>query len=336
MSASSTTGVRKKMAAAMPLPLFRLLRHGRDRVTMLRTPSVTHQQALLNERGSNPRTFTEKVQARMAFDRRPLLGVFCDKYQMRQYVTERVGAEFLPTLYQASTSAHDLDPAAWPREFALKPSHGSGVALIVSEDAPRRQGRPRPLGWSMYRIHPDDFDWQVIRHDAERWLHLPYWNRPGHPMEWAYQLGTPRLIVEELIHPRHGEHLNDQRFFVFDGAVACVLQYTSLFDELRRDLFTPSWEHLPVVVNNARRTNPTPPRPANLPTMIDLAEALGRSVDFIRVDCYDAIEGVKVGELTPYPRAGENNFDPPDFNQWLGDQWRLPDEVAERANQQHP
>ena len=328
--------MRQKIASDLPAPLVRLLRHGRDRVTVLRTPSVTRQQALLEERGTDPSTFTEKVSARMAFDRRPLLGTFCDKYAMRAYVTERVGAEFLPALYQAGTSARDLDPASWPREFVLKPSHGSGVALVVSEEAPRRQGRPRPLGWSRYHIHPDDFDWRVIRHDAERWLHLPFWNRRGRPMEWAYQLGTPRLIVEQLLHARQGEHIDDHRFFVFDGDVACILQNTSPFKRVHNDFFTPTWEHLPVALNGAPHTIPTRPRPANLTTMINLAETLGRDFDFLRVDCYDAVEGIKVGELTPYPRAGEDNFDPPDMDQWLGDQWQLPDEVAERANQRHP
>src|SRR5262249_44431540 len=40
-----------------------------------------------------PRTFNEKVLYKSLFDRRPLIGLFADKYQVRDYVRKKLGSE---------------------------------------------------------------------------------------------------------------------------------------------------------------------------------------------------------------------------------------------------
>ncbi len=62
--------------------------------------------------------------------------------------------------------------------------------------------------------------------------------------------------------------------------------------------------------------------PAHLGRMIEWASLLGRGVDFVRVDLYDVGDRVLVGELTPYPAAGTNAFDPATTDAWLGRFWR--------------
>ena len=152
------------------LDVLRSLRRLRDQWRRPTPPPLTERLAELEALARLGTRFNNKVHYRMAFDRRPILGTFCDKYAMRAYVTERVGAGFLPALYDVGPVA-TLDPRRWPREFVLKPTHGSGVGLIVTEQAPR--ARRGILGWSFYRIHPDDFDWRAIAPDVERWLTMP-------------------------------------------------------------------------------------------------------------------------------------------------------------------
>ena len=68
-------------------------------------------------------------------------------------------------------------------------------------------------------------------------------------------------------------------------------------------------------------------RPENLQEMINTAEKLGERIDFVRVDLYNTTRGVVLGEMTIYPEAGMLNRPTVDkfFNNWLGDQWILPE-----------
>ena len=58
--------------------------------------------------------------------------------------------------------------------------------------------------------------------------------------------------------------------------------------------------------------------------MLEIAEALGAGVDFVRVDLYCLERRVVFGELTNYPLAGRAAFEPAEFDRWLGGWWTLP------------
>ena len=47
----------------------------------------------------NPRTFTEKMQYMKLTDHNPLYKEIADKYEVRKYVSERIGEEYLTRLY---------------------------------------------------------------------------------------------------------------------------------------------------------------------------------------------------------------------------------------------
>ena len=55
--------------------------------------------------------------------------------------------------------------------------------------------------------------------------------------------------------------------------------------------------------------------------MLEWASDLGRGLDFVRVDLYDTGDRVLVGELTPYPAAGDERFEPQSLDAWLGRMW---------------
>jgi hypothetical protein len=72
-----------------------------------------------------------------------------------------------------------------------------------------------------------------------------------------------------------------------------------------------------------------PPGPAiDLPPTLGLmrtvAEHLAKDFDFVRVDLYAIGERLVVGELTHYPHAGTELFDPPEWDAKLGALWPEP------------
>ena len=69
---------------------------------------------------------------------------------------------------------------------------------------------------------------------------------------------------------------------------------------------------------------PTPPRPARLDEMLEIAARLGAETDFVRVDLYHLPDRVIFGELTNYPAGGDSPFEPESWNTAFGEPWRVP------------
>src|ERR1700712_3545534 len=87
-------------------------------------------------RTRGPKTFREKVRYKMLRDHRPLVVTFADKAAVRDYVAHAVGAFYLPRAYAILAAPAPLHGVDLPERFVVKPTHGSGAAVIVSGSAP--------------------------------------------------------------------------------------------------------------------------------------------------------------------------------------------------------
>lgn len=91
----------------------------------------------------------------MLRDHRPLVVTFADKAAVRDYVADRVGAQYLPDA-AVFDSPTELLTADLPDAFVLKPTHGSGAAIIVSPSAPVDARLPEDGSWVYRHVRPDD------------------------------------------------------------------------------------------------------------------------------------------------------------------------------------
>jgi hypothetical protein len=57
--------------------------------------------------------------------------------------------------------------------------------------------------------------------------------------------------------------------------------------------------------------------------MLDIAEALSKPFDFIRVDFYCVDDKIYFSEMTNYPSRGRGKFDPTDFDFEIGKLWHI-------------
>jgi hypothetical protein len=64
-------------------------------------------------------------------------------------------------------------------------------------------------------------------------------------------------------------------------------------------------------------------KPKHLREMLELAETLSAGIDLIRVDLYETSDGVKFGELTNYPSAGNLGWATEQIDQELGRRYQL-------------
>ena len=65
------------------------------------------------------------------------------------------------------------------------------------------------------------------------------------------------------------------------------------------------------------------PRPEKLAEMLEISRLLSRGFDFLRVDLYNIRNRIVFGELTSYPSAGANRFDPREYDYKFGSYWNL-------------
>ncbi len=262
-----------------------------------------------------PTTFNELVRRRMALERRPIFRTFVDKVAVREYVARKVGPDVLPICYAIVDDPRSIDREALPREFAIKPSYGSGATLLVTDQAPLDAPQPQPrIGWGRHLVHPDVLDWEALVRTAAGWLRRGFGKKT---LEWAYLRVPRRIIVEELL----GSGVPDDiKFLVFDGVPRFVTVDTGRFGDHRRDCFTPAWEPLDLDMTFPR-SGRVIPRPTSLEAMLEVSARLADGLDFIRVDLYDIDGRVVFGELTVYPAAGHEVFSPAAFDNELGRWW---------------
>jgi hypothetical protein len=272
--------------------------------------------------GRAPEGFRDKLRYKMATDRRPILTTFADRVAVRPYVEAALGPGFLPELYLITDDPRDLRPDGLPREFVLKPAHGSGAGILVADIAPPGARLPRlPARWLRSLVRSEQLDWDVLRAFAALWLERRY--GPG---EWAYRNVPRRLVAEELL-LAGGEIPADHRIFVFNGRPRLVQVDRGRFDFHTQSFYTPEWERVEL------RAEAWPacelPRPARLEEMLAVAETLSRETDFLRVDLYPLEKRFVVGELTSYPWGGIVAFQPPEVDRRVGAWWGLPERYTQ-------
>ncbi len=258
----------------------------------------------------------------MLRDRRSLLVTFADKVAVREHVAAVAGHHVLPDLLHVLDEPRALLDAALPVAFALKPTHGSGVAVLVSDKANVWSRLPLPeRAWGYHHVRPEFAPAEQLVALGESWLSQLYGQGPNR--EWAYGHVPRRLVVEELLAGADGGVPDDYKFFVFHGRCRYIQVDRGRFANRTQDFFTRHWEHLPLSGGNPW-ADPHISRPARLAELLDLAEQLSAGVDFVRVDLYDLPQRIVFGELSSFPAGGDSPFYPESFNVEFGRHWTPP------------
>ncbi|MCZ4076504.1 ATP-grasp fold amidoligase family protein [Rhodococcus sp. H36-A4] len=273
-------------------------------------------------RTRRPVTFTDKVKYKMLRDHRDLLVEFADKAAMRGYVTSVLGEGYLPAAYALLDDPGQLAEIDLPTEYVSKPTHGSGAVVVVSDKAdPVASLPPVEACWSYTHVRPGRVDRGQLVEIASYWLDQLYGQGPNR--EWAYGRIPRRIIVEELLTGPGGGVADDYKLFVFHGRCEFIQVDTGRFGRRTQDFYRKPWTHLPLS-GGPPHADPPYPQPELLGEMIDVAERLARSTDFVRVDLYVVGSRIVVGELTSYPAGGHSPFSPESFDEEFGRFWTVP------------
>ena len=251
----------------------------------------------------NPRSFNEKMQWLKLYDRNPEYIRMVDKYEVKPYVADLIGEQYIIPTLGVWDKFEDIDFDSLPNQFVLKCTHDSG-GLVICRDKSK-------------------LDREVAKRKIQKSLNRNYYysNR-----EWPYKNVKPRIIAESYMEDEETAELRDYKFFCFNGQVKALFIATeraSKTEETKFDFFDENFSHLPFT-NGHPNADVCPKKPVNFEKMKELAEILSKEIPLLRVDFYEVNGKIYFGELTFSHWSGFMPFEPEEWDYKFGEMLVLP------------
>ena len=255
---------------------------------------------------NHPKTYTEKIQWYKAYYTGDShLDRVVDKYLMKEYVRERLGDGYTVPLLGVWTNIKDLE-RDWdklPEEFCLK-------STVQSEGK-----------WIEFVHNKSSVDFRVKKKKWKKWFLPKLSVINGYAC--AYHNCIPRIIAEQYLENVKNQ-LFDYKVFCFDGQPFCIESAKERFEGgiPTFTFYDLNWNKLNVT--SGTHPNGDVPKPKHLSEMLELSRVLSNGFPHLRVDFFDTEEQLYVSELTLYTGGGYSLYNPPSFNEKMGELFRLP------------
>lgn len=251
----------------------------------------------------NPKTYSQKLQWLKVYNRNPLYTALVDKYEVKKYVAEKIGEEYIIPTLGMWDRFEDIDFDKLPDQFVLKCTHDSGGLIIVRDKSKLDKAAAR----KMFRVALNRNPYSVDR-------------------EWPYKNVRPRIIAEQYMEDEKTAELRDYKFFSFDGetkAMFIASDRASETEETKFDFFDMDYNHLPFT-NGHPNAKVVPEKPEKFEEMHALANKLSVGIPHARIDFYEVNGRVYFGEITFFHWSGMKPFDPPEWDYTFGEWIKLP------------
>ena len=250
----------------------------------------------------SPKTFNEKLQWLKLHDHNQLYTTLVDKYRVKQYVTDKIGAEHVIPTLAVYNNANEIDIDKLPDQFVLKCNHDSGSVVICREKS--------------------TFDLEAAKLKLNTALHHNfYWDA----REWSYKNVPPLVFAEKYMEssesPNHKDLLTYK--FICLGGNPEIMYITVKNDDVWENYYNMDFEPLNISRNFPRSVGPLD-KPVSFSKMQDIAKELSKGFPQVRIDLYEVDGTVYFSEYTFYDWAGLIKFKPADWDDKLGDMIVLP------------
>lgn len=257
------------------------------------------------------------------------VNAFCDRARFRDLVETLLGSQYLPRAFYLSPHLTDIPWKSFPKEFVAKVTHGSGGLIGVWSGVSKKVSLPDSgdaAAWRRYWVNPDRFVESRAITILRASLESNYAERPGKLMERGYLDAKPQILVEELLLMPNLELATQTALYCFNGIPKFIR--VSMRDKNQSRSFawkSIDWTTLPFF--QASRQKPFVnqdelEKPDLLKDMIDIASTLSSGLEFARVDVYNLVSRIVVGEVTLYPSGGNCLFVPLKYNRLISEFWQ--------------
>ena len=218
---------------------------------------------------------------------------YADKYEMRKYITEKIGEQYLVPLIAVWESYDEVDLGSLPERYVIIPSHMSGNKII--QDGTLHLSKKKMLK------------------DIKKWFGTNFYDFTREPQ---YRDMKPRVLVYEYLEEESGD-LPDYKYFMINHELYMIFNMMFRKTQVRTVKYDANWK--PMEELNSYRTNLVIiDKPDFADEMEELANILAEDFPFVRVDFYHANGHTYVGELTFTHGDSRSYFDIPEFNEEVG------------------
>lgn len=235
----------------------------------------------------HPVYLNDKLQWLKFNYRFPLQTIVSDKYQVRKYVSEKIGEEYLIPLLGVWDKFEQIDFEKLPEQFVLKCNHDSGgLAICTDKNAFNKAEAKKKIEKSLN----SNFFWIGREHQ--------------------YRNIVPKIICEKYI-SQDGNVPEDYKIFCFNGKPDAILVCKDRFAKgshrAQYYFYDHDWNFLPYNKRDKQGDDPHVTKPQNLEKMLEIAAILSEDFIFARIDLYNIDGKIYFGEITLSPNSG---FDP--------------------------
>ena len=257
-----------------------------------------------------PSLYTEKLQWLKLYDRNPLYTRLVDKYEVKEYISNIIGEQYIIPTLGVWNSPEEIDFTSLPNRFVLKTTFGGGSdGVAICKDK-------------------ENTNLDSLREKIRKSFNTNPYIRAR---EWPYKNVPRRIIAEQYMEDDSGE-LRDYKFYCFNGEPKVMLVASNRFTNHNFNYFDMDFNVLPITSAMGTHADIAFERPACFDEMKDIAAKLSVGFAHVRVDLYYCENRVYFGELTLYDSSGFDDLNSEEWNQRFGDWITLPKKIRETSD----
>lgn len=251
-----------------------------------------------------PKAYTEKMQIEKILHRFPDKARLTDKYLVRDWVSDKIGQEYLVPLCGKGVydSPYDIDFSSLPNSFVIKTNSGSGDAIIIKDKSALTR--------------------KDIRRIKAKMGYQMYFNYAWLAYEMHYAEIVPKVIVEKFIESGE-EDLPDYKFLCFNGEPIYCWVDKGRFHNHKRNVYDLEWNLQSWNQKSYGNYEGIIEKPQNFEKMVEIASILSEGYGHVRVDLYDVNGKIYFGEMTFTNGSGFEPIIPYESDLDLGKLWNL-------------
>ncbi len=279
------------------IKLLRLTEGNDEKITILQYLIKNNYKPDLK----NPKGLTEKLLWLKLNYYKEDYGKYVDKFEVRNYVEEKIGKKYLNEFYGVYDSVSQINFDAFPYQFVLKGTHGSGYNIIVEDRS--------------------QLNIKQTKKKLNRFLSQNYYNKY---QEAIYKNVKPRIIAEKYISKIDNYSVVEYKFFCYNGVPKYLYAEKKEIEGIQKCFYDLEWNKILPQKHNPLFIKSTFMKPNNLDEMLEVATKLSEGFIFLRVDLYSVGNKITFGELTFFSSAGLKKSTIERFNIEFGNLIQLP------------
>lgn len=202
-----------------------------------------------------PKTYNEKINWLKLNVKNPLYTKLVDKYEVKSYVGNIIGSQYIIPTLQVYDDVDSIDFDALPEQFVLKCTHDS-EGLVICKDKTS--------------LNIDKAKKKLRRALKQNFFYIG--------REYPYKNVKPRIIAEPYLEDNIYNELRDYKFFCFDGEPKFMLVISNRMNDVKIDYFDLNFKHLDTR-QKYENADQKIEKPINFDKMIELSRTLSKNLD---------------------------------------------------------